>query len=34
METLNRYGPEEGIRRLKETDPAVAEQVERLLKKE
>ena len=33
METLNRYGPEEGIRRLKETDPAVAEQVERLLKK-
>ena len=34
METLNRYGPEEGIRRLKETDPAVAEQIERLLKKD
>ena len=34
METLNRYGPEEGILRLKETDPAVAKQVERLLKKE
>ena len=34
METLNRYGPEEGIRRLKETDPAVAEQVEQLLKKD
>ncbi len=32
METLNRYGPEEGIRRLKESDPAVAAQVERLLK--
>ena len=34
METLNRYGPKEGIRRLKETDPAVAAQVERLLKKD
>ena len=34
METLNRYGPKEGIRRLKETDPAVAEQLERLLKKD
>ena len=34
METLNRYGPEEGIHRLKETDPAVAEQIERLLKKD
>ena len=34
METLNRYGPEEGIRRLKDTDPAVAAQVERLLKKD
>ncbi len=34
METLNRYGPEEGMRRLKKTDAAVAEQVERLLKKD
>ena len=34
IETLNRYGPEEGIRRLKEADPAVAEQLEQLLKKD
>ena len=34
METLNRYGHEEGLRRLKDTDPAVAEQLERFLKKE
>ena len=29
MSTLERYGPEEGLRRLKESDPEVAEQVER-----
>ena len=28
MDTLERYGPEEGLRRLKETDPEVAKQVE------
>ena len=28
MSTLERYGPEEGLRRLKESDPEVAEQVE------
>ena len=31
METLSQYGPEEGVRRLKESDPEVATQVERLL---
>ena len=31
MQTLSQYGPEEGMRRLKESDPAVATQVERLL---
>ncbi len=29
MDTLDRYGPEEGLRRLKENDPEVAKQVER-----
>ena len=29
MSTLERYGPEEGLRRLKESDPEVAKQVER-----
>lgn len=33
LQTLNRYGPEEGLRRLKDTDPEVAKQVERLLPK-
>ena len=33
METLNQYGPEEGIRRLQESDPEVAEQVKHLLQK-
>lgn len=28
MDTLERYGPEEGLRRLRETDPEVAKQVE------
>lgn len=31
LETLNRYGPEEGIRRLKESDPELAEQFQRRL---
>ena len=30
MQTLNRYGPKEGLRHLKESDPEVAAQVERL----
>ena len=34
LQTLNRYGPEEGLRRLKDTDPEVAKQVERLLPKQ
>ena len=29
MDTLNRYGPEEGLRRLRENDPEVANQIER-----
>jgi len=29
MDTLERYGPEEGLRRLKENDPEVAKQVEK-----
>lgn len=28
METLNQYGPEEGLRRLRESDPEIAKQVE------
>ena len=34
MSTLERYGPEEGLRRLKENDPEIAEQVERRRKRE
>ena len=34
MEALNRYGPEEGVRRLKASDPEMAVQVERLLQKQ
>ena len=33
MQTLNQHGPEEGLRRLKKSDPEVAKQVERLLPK-
>ena len=33
MQTLNRYGPKEGLRRLKESDPEVAAQVERLIQR-
>ena len=33
MNTLNQYGPEEGLRRLKDSDPEVAAQVEQLLPK-
>ncbi len=33
MKTLNQYGPQEGLRRLKDSDPEVAKQVERLLPK-
>ena len=29
MSTLERYGPEEGLRRLRESDPEIAEQIER-----
>ncbi|MCY3739825.1 MAG: hypothetical protein OXH00_02260 [Candidatus Poribacteria bacterium] len=29
MQTLNQYGPEEGVRRLRESDPEIAEVVER-----
>lgn len=32
MQTLNRYGHEEGLRRLKELDPVVATQIERFIK--
>ncbi len=31
--TLNQYGPEEGLRRLKESDPEIATHVERLIQK-
>ena len=31
MQTLSRHGPEEGLRKLKETDPELAKQVERLI---
>ena len=34
MKTLNQYGPKEGLRRLKESDPEVAKRIERLLPKE
>ena len=33
MSTLNRYGPEEGLRRLKSDDPEIAKQIEPLLKR-
>ena len=33
LKTLTRYGPQEGLRRLKSSDPAVAKQVERLISK-
>jgi len=33
MKTLTQYGPQEGLRRLKSSDPEVAKQVERLLPK-
>ena len=31
MQTLSRHGPEEGLRKLKETDPEIAKHVERLI---
>jgi len=34
MQTLDRYGPEEGLRRLKDADPEVAKQVVLLLQKQ
>ena len=34
MQTLNRYGPEEGLRRLKGSDPEAAKHIERLLSKQ
>ena len=33
LSTLNQYGPEEGLRRLKVSDPEIAKQVERLIEK-
>ena len=33
LATLNQYGPEEGLRRIKESDPEMATHVERLLQK-
>ena len=33
MQTLNRYGPEEGLRRLRESDPLIAKQLERIIEK-
>lgn len=33
MQTLNHYGPEEGLRRLKESDPEVATHFERLIQR-
>ena len=33
MATLNRYGPEEGLRRLKSADPEIAKRIEPLLKR-
>lgn len=32
METLHQYGPEEGLRRIKESDPEIAKQVENMLR--
>ena len=34
MDTLEQYGPEEGLRRLRENDPEVAKQVEQSRKRE
>ena len=34
MQTLNQYGPKEGLRRIKESDPEVAAQVERLIQRQ
>ncbi len=31
METLHQYGPEEGLRKIKESDPEIAKQVESML---
>ena len=33
-ETLRRYGPEEGLRRLKASDPEVATEMERVLRRD
>lgn len=33
LEIINRYGPEEGLRRIKESDPAVAKHLERFIDK-
>ena len=33
LQTLNQYGTEEGLRRLKDSDPEIARQLERLLPK-
>ena len=33
MHTLNQYGPEEGMRRLKESDSAIATQIERIIQR-
>lgn len=33
MQTLSRHGPEEGLRKLKETDPELAQHIERLTKR-
>ena len=34
MSTLKRYGPEEGLRRLKSDDPEIAKRIEPLLKRQ
>lgn len=34
MQTLNRYGPEDGLRRLKASDPEVAKHFERFIEAE
>ena len=34
MQALKRYGSKEGLRRLKESDPEIATQIERLIQKE
>ena len=31
LQIINRYGPEEGLRRIKESDPAVAKHLERFI---